>query len=100
MKNIDDQKLFIYERDNWQCQVCGNPNQSVLTIAHRIRQGKGTEKYLRKYLQTNFSKNTIDEIVNNPLNMCLACAGACNSKVDITFNPVKVEKLLNEILKT
>ena len=96
MKNIDDEKQYIYSRDNYCCQVCGNPNQSELTIAHRIRQGRNSTDMIKKWLTKREIKCNVETILHDPANLVLTCA-RCNSKVDISFNPVEVDRILRTI---
>ena len=101
MKNIEESKLYIYERDQWSCQVCENPIQGELNIAHRIRQGKNSERVIKNYLTRNsISGIKVKDVLQHPLNMCVACAGKCNSSVDISFQPVNVDVLIYQIIET
>ena len=99
MKNIDDEKLYIYERDNWQCQACKKDStKAVLEISHRLRQGKNSKNVIKNFLLRNNIKGLkVNDILHHPFNLVLACAGPCNSKVDISFNPVEVDILLYNI---
>jgi len=83
-----EKKKRIYYRENGRCEVCGKLiplEQSQL--GHRIGQ---TKQNLKKYGK---------KIIHHEKNMALTCSLRCNAKVDISHNPVKVAKLLSEILE-
>jgi hypothetical protein len=82
MKNIDDKLLEIYNRDNFQCQLCGRPVQQ---IAHRIAKTKDNI--------LNYGK----DIIHHRHNLVSVCSLYCNGQYNIGFNPDKVNKLLRLI---
>lgn len=95
----------ILRRDNYTCQCCGKVgDENELSMAHRIKQGKGAQNYIRKYLMKKeiyYSNRFItDEIINNPLNITTACRGNCNDSFNIFFKPVQRDTLLEKILRT
>ena len=99
------QSIFI--RDFYTCQKCGKPGTE---IAHKIRQGKGSIKFIQNYIEYNIklnfneynkviSKKFIDEkIIDHPFNLAVSCQ-KCNDYFNIFFNPVETEKLLISILE-
>lgn len=97
--------MSIFIRDGYVCQRCGkNQQESWLTIAHRIRKGSGSEKWVYNFVYKKYGKelklNFIrEEILNHPDNLVVACAGACNDSVNIFFKPVERDKLLIKIIK-
>lgn len=100
-----DKYISIFIRDGYVCQRCGkNQSESRLTIAHRIRKGSNSEKWvynfvLEKYgkeLKTGFIR---EEILNHPDNLVVACAGACNDSYNVFFKPIARNHLLIVILK-
>ena len=72
-----------YERDNWECQVCG---ESATQIGHRLGQGKLVRSIYGNYI--------IDHVVN----LVSVCSLECNKKVDVAWKPELREKVLIEII--
>ena len=77
-------RLDIFQRDDWTCQVCGGP-LSVPQLAHRIAQRK---MYLKMYGA---------KVIHHPLNLVSVCGLECNAKVDISNRPAEVAELVKEI---
>ena len=77
-------RLDIFQRDDWTCQVCGGP-LSVPQLAHRIGQRK---MFLKMYGK---------EVIHHPLNLVSVCSLECNAKVDISNRPAEVTELVQEI---
>lgn len=96
---FNKRKIFI--RDFFTCQSCKKPNH-YLHIAHRIKQGSGSEESIKGWLLKkgyDWSEKKIrDEIINHPFNVCTVCSPACNDAQNIFFNEVEYEKLLAKIL--
>lgn len=88
----------ILRRDNWSCQRCGCTDLSKLSIAHRIRQGSGSIKTIKKLWPKLTKKYIEDEIINHEFNVTIACNVACNDSFNIFFNKVERNKLLAQIL--
>jgi 5-methylcytosine-specific restriction endonuclease McrA len=79
-------RVDIFERDEWTCQVCGNSlTAGTPQLAHRIGQRK---MFLKMYGK---------EIIHHPTNLVSVCSLECNAKVDISNRPEEVKKLVEEI---
>lgn len=93
----------IFKRDKYTCQECGATDHHI-TMAHRIKQGEGTVKYIRKYaimeFQLELTDDQIDLVINNPYNVVTACAGACNDSFNIFNDPVSRDSLLEKMLRS
>ena len=94
-------KVFI--RDFFTCQRCGKTGG--IHIAHRIKQGIGSEKYIQDYMFNKYNDykplSFIREfIINHPLNMVTVCSLKCNDSFNIFFNEVERDELLNKIINT
>lgn len=94
---------IVMIRDFYTCQNCGKtPSAYGLQIAHRIKQGKGSEKYIKSWLEKKgydwTAKQIRDSIIDHPLNVCCACSLTCNDAMNIFFKPEAVEELLNKIM--
>lgn len=99
----DDYKSIVV-RDVFNCQQCGmTVNYDNCQLAHRIKSGSGSVKYIENYLQSKQiykSKKFIqDTILSHPDNLVTTCSLKCNDKCNIFFNPVKRDELLENILK-
>ena len=95
-----DVRELVFARDFYVCQKCGN-NEN-LGIAHRIKQGHGTINYIKKFVMKKYNltlkKYQILEIINDPLNLVVACNGACNDSFNIFNKPVQRDELIIKIL--
>lgn len=92
----------IFEKYNYTCQCCGYfGDHSRLSIAHKIKQGKGTIKYIKNYFSDyNFTdKHIKDNIINNEKNVTLACRGNCNDSFNLFYKPLQRDFLLDEIIR-
>lgn len=91
-------------RDFFSCQRCGkSPGVNGLQIAHRIKSGTGTEKYIQFYLETVqhqewFLKDIREKIIDHPLNLVTTCSLSCNDSFNIFNNPEERDRLINKIL--
>ena len=70
-------------RDFFTCQSCGDPVPNYkIQIAHRIKQGEGSENYIKDWLRgkgLDFSANRIrQDFINNERNVCVTCSSECN----------------------
>jgi hypothetical protein len=96
---FNKRKIFI--RDFFTCQTCHAPD-SYLHIAHKIKQGKGSEQFIKGWLATkgyDWSEKKIrDDIINHPYNVCTVCSPSCNDAQNIFFNTVAMENLLTDII--
>ena len=82
----EEKKQNIYIQRSGVCEVCGKLiKHSEAQLAHRIGQ---TKPNLKKYGK---------ETLHHPANLALVCSLKCNSKVDISMNPMKVLDILGEI---
>jgi hypothetical protein len=98
-----DQRYYIYSRDFFRCQKCGKDrNQTILGIAHRIKQGKGTEKYIKQFALDRFGldlkKYEIKKIIDHEDNMVVACNNRCNDSFNIFYKSVQRDELLEQII--
>jgi len=99
---FERKKIII--RDFWTCRTCGRRVDTVdIQIAHKIKQGSGSEEHIQDWLiQEGYGlwthKRIREEIINNPLNVCVTCSSSCNDAQNIFFNPVEVDLKLTEIL--
>lgn len=102
--NYED-RMRIFVRDFFTCQCCGKPKRiDKLQIAHRIKQGSGTEKCIKNFLEVYYPEkdNTlkvIRAIINHPDNLVTACCLECNDSFNIFFNEVERDKLLHSIIQ-
>lgn len=98
-----DKRYRIFARDFFTCQLCGATGQEKLTLAHRIKSGKGTEEMIAKYFRMvhkkELSKKEIDWIIDDEDNLVTACRGSCNDHFNIFFDPVKSVEILNLIAR-
>lgn len=96
---MNDNYYKVMVRDNFTCQICGNtPGMSGLQLAHKIRQGSGTEKMISD--RAGHTKKYVrDKIINHQDNLVTVCSLKCNDACNIYFNDVEREKLLTELLK-
>lgn len=79
-------RIDIFDRDEWTCQICGQPLMTgVAQLAHRIGQRK------------QFVKLYGAEVIHHPLNLLSVCSLQCNSAADISNRPAEVAQLVNEI---
>lgn len=95
-----DIRNYVYTRDFFSCQKCGGVEN--LGIAHRIKSGKGTQKYIKNFMisKYNITLNMmqVNQIINDPLNLILACNGDCNDSFNIFNKPVQRDELLQKII--
>jgi len=100
-----DQRERIISRDFWTCQRCGaTPDPSRLQVAHRMHQGKSTEKYINKILIREHGEYKTmtwirNNIVDHPLNCVTTCSLECNGSFNVLFKPVECKKVLDSILE-
>ena len=105
-KNHNDRvqllRKAIFKRDSFTCQACGATDHHI-TMAHRIKQGEGSIKYIKKYaimkFQRELTTDQIDMIINNPRNVVTACTGACNDSFNIFNKEVIRNQLLDAMLE-
>ena len=75
-----------YVQIRGKCEVCGSlMSLHGAQMAHRIRQSK---RNIGQYSS---------KIIHDPINWKLVCSLKCNAKVDISFNPEKVQEILKAI---
>lgn len=83
MITIEEKLKKIYNRDNWQCQKCGEP---ATEIAHRIAKGKVNRHYIYNFIFREYGdflkEKQISEIIHHPLNTVASCRD-CNSYFNI-----------------
>ena len=94
----------IFARDSYTCCNCGQPVlKGQPQIAHRIKQGKGTENYLKKYIMSKygiFAKPVlIKRIVHHEKNLRSTCCLSCNDAQNIFYKPEQRDRLVDEILE-
>ena len=83
-----ERRIKMFMAADWTCKVCGKPLQEgTPQLAHRIRQSK---QNLKKYGE---------EIMHHNFNLVATCSLKCNGRVDITFNTLEHNKLIDRIKK-
>jgi 5-methylcytosine-specific restriction endonuclease McrA len=98
-------RMKVIIRDMYTCQVCGKqPSLTGLQIAHRIKSGKGTEKYIQFFLESVchkelFLKEIREQIIDHPKNLVTTCSLRCNDACNIFNNQVERDKLIIELLQ-
>jgi len=98
-------RMKVIIRDMYTCQRCQKqPSLAGLQIAHRIKSGSGTEKYIQNYLEeyhhVNLNKKEIIElIIDHPLNLVTTCSLRCNDSYNIFNNEVERDRLLTKIIE-
>ena len=86
--NAEEKKKRIYFNSMGQCEICRRPiSLHTSQIAHKIGQ---TKRNLKKYGKG---------VIHDEANLALVCSLKCNSKVDISFNPGEVQKVLEKIVE-
>ncbi len=86
----------IFARDFFTCKACGAPNRGQLSIAHRIKSGSGTVKYIKR-LYPGLTAKQIDNIIDHPDNLITACRGKCNDSQNVFYKPEIRDELLKSI---
>jgi hypothetical protein len=99
-----EQRYRIAARDFFSCQKCGKAVGTNGQVAHRIKQGKGSEKYIQNYLIQNyeiFKKLSWirENIIDNGMNVVYCCSLQCNDSFNIFNKPVERDELLEKIIK-
>jgi 5-methylcytosine-specific restriction endonuclease McrA len=83
---------FIFNRDLFQCQRCGNP---ATEIAHRIAN---TESNMKEIMDTcKVKSGEARKLLNHSFNLSASCQ-KCNDYFNIGMNPVKKKELLERII--
>lgn len=95
-----DRKQIII-RDFFTCQTCGKP-ANYPQIAHKIKQGKGSEEYIIKYIRENYGDDKTrtwikKNVINSHKNVVTTCSLECNDAQNIFFNNEKRDSLIDEI---
>jgi 5-methylcytosine-specific restriction endonuclease McrA len=76
----------IFRRDSYTCQRCGKSvYEDSPQLAHRVSRNKMN---LKKYGSC---------VINHELNMVSVCSLRCNDSMNIGFNPVKTNELVEKI---
>lgn len=97
MKSEVRKKVLI--RDFYTCKRCGRtPGINGLQIAHRLRDGSGTIKWLKGILPDKPDRWLQDNIIDHPMNLVTTCCLECNDSFNIFFDEKASKKLLREIL--
>lgn len=87
-----DERCFIFNRDIYQCQRCGNP---ATEIAHRIAF---TESNVKEIMDTyKIKSGEARKILNHSFNLSASCS-RCNDYFNIGNNPAKKKELLKLII--
>ena len=82
-----EQRRIAYAMSGGVCEVCGKPlNYGQPQAAHRIGN---TQMNRKKY--GSF-------IIDDPLNVGYTCSLECNGKLDISYKPNEVLKLIADIV--
>lgn len=91
-------KEKILCRDGYSCQKCGKTG--YLELAHRAKQGKGTQRYIYNFIRDNYNvylkKKDILSIMHDSENLVTSCPG-CNSSFNLYFKPVERDALIKRI---
>lgn len=99
---IYESKKAIFARDNWRCQFpdCDVRGQENLQVAHRIKQGKGSEDYVMVFWYDQYgqsiSRKYAQHIINHPFNMVASCPQH-NDAFNIFYKPEERDALLEKI---
>jgi len=100
----EDERYEIIVRDRFVCQRCGKPVGVYGQLAHRVKSGKGTLKFIENFLQQNYNKvltkkDIKNKIIDNKKNLVLTCSLACNDSYNIFNRPMERDELLREIIE-
>jgi hypothetical protein len=91
-------KEIALQRDNFQCQRCGKPCQ---TVAHRICKSKSNKYFIMRYLYSEKKELVtyigVDRYIHHQFNLVTACTGNCNDSYNIGNKPVYVKRLVDLI---
>jgi 5-methylcytosine-specific restriction endonuclease McrA len=84
---INENRMELFDRDNWTCQICGEPILLYGTpqAAHKIKQAK---HFIQKYGR---------DIIHHPENIKSVCSLECNAKVDLGNNWAEIAELAERI---
>lgn len=84
---MEDERVAIFERDNYRCQNCQKSvfSKGTPQLAHRIANTVANRK---KYG---------DCVIDHPLNRVATCTLYCNGKMNIGNKPREAEELADKI---
>lgn len=84
---IAENKVKLFERDNYRCGHCGLSifRKGTPQLAHRIAN---TEANIKKYGKS---------VVHHELNMVSTCSLYCNGHMNIGFRTAEAEELADKI---
>ena len=63
----EDERYEIIVRDRFVCQRCGKPVGVYGQLAHRVKSGKGTLKFIENFLQQNYNKVLTKKDIKNKI---------------------------------
>ena len=85
---IQENRLAIFQRDNWRCTVCGEhilQTDKHPQLAHLIPK---TKPNIKKYS---------GEVIHHKYNLKTVCSLKCNSAVNIGHKPILINSLVKRI---
>lgn len=99
---IEQVRLEVYERDNYQCQYpdCEVRGHDNLQMAHRIQRTKGNKNFVVNFWASEYREfitlKQAEDILNHPINLMSSCADH-NSSFNCGFSIKIAYDILRQI---